>query len=99
VHPWAAEETGATEAAEAAPRSVVVAAGDVEQEAGAGARDVRRREAHGTGGPRQGGGQDEEGYRQKVNERFDRLAERVERLEEEVRQLRGGANGGSSRGA
>jgi hypothetical protein len=48
-------------------------------------------------GPR-GGGQDEEGYRQKVNERFDRLAERVERLEEEVRQLRGGGNGGS-RGA
>jgi len=98
VHPWAAEETGA---AEAAPRSVVVAAGDVEQEqeAGAGARDVRRREAHGTGGPRQGGGQDEEGYRQKVNERFDRMAERMERLEEEVRQLRGGANGGSSRGA
>ena len=40
---------------------------------------------------------DEEGYRQKVNERFDRLAERVERLEEEVRQLRGG--GGGSRGA
>ena len=42
------------------------------------------------GGPR-GGGEDEEGYRQRVNERFDRLAERVERLEEEVRQLRGGA--------
>jgi hypothetical protein len=42
-----------------------------------------------------GSGEDEAGYRQKVNERFDRLAERVERLEEEVRQLRGG---GSVRG-
>jgi len=50
-------------------------------------------------GPRGGGGEDEEGYRQKVNERFDWLAERVERLEEEVRQLRGGGSGGSSRGA
>jgi hypothetical protein len=49
------------------------------------------------GGQQGGGG--EEGYRQKVNERFDRLAERVERLEEEVRQLRGGGSGGSSRGA
>jgi hypothetical protein len=48
------------------------------------------------GGTRGGGGEDEEGYRQRVNERFDRLAERVERLEEEVRQLRGG---GGSRGA
>jgi hypothetical protein len=32
------------------------------------------------GGPRGGGGEDEEGYRQRVNERFDRLAERLERL-------------------
>jgi hypothetical protein len=51
------------------------------------------------GGPRGGGGEDEEGYRQRVNERFDRLASRVERLEEEVRQLRGGGDGGGSRGA
>jgi tetrahydromethanopterin S-methyltransferase subunit G len=51
------------------------------------------------GGPRGSGGQDEEGYRQKVNERFDRLAERVERLEEEVRQLRGGGAGGGSQSA
>jgi len=43
VHPWAAEETEATEAA---PRSVAVAAGGVEQ-AGAGARDARTREAPG----------------------------------------------------
>jgi hypothetical protein len=42
VHPWAAEETEATEAA---PRSVVVAV-DVEQ-AGAGARDARMREVPG----------------------------------------------------
>ena len=53
---------------------------------------------HDEGRPHAGGG-DEEGYRQKVNERFDRLAERVERLEEEVRQLRGGGSGGGSRGA
>ena len=52
------------------------------------------------GGQRGGGGaEDEEGYRQRVNERFDRLASRVERLEEEVRQLRGGGDGGGSRGA
>jgi hypothetical protein len=51
------------------------------------------------GGPREGGAEDEEGYRQRVNERFDRLASRVERLEEEVRQLRGGGDGGGSRGA
>jgi hypothetical protein len=51
------------------------------------------------GGPRGGGAEDEEGYRQRVNERFDRLASRVERLEEEVRQLRGGGDGGGSRGA
>src|SRR5215212_2610664 len=43
VHPWAAEETEATEAA---PRSAAVAAGDMEQ-TGAGARDARRREAPG----------------------------------------------------
>jgi 50S ribosomal subunit-associated GTPase HflX len=51
------------------------------------------------GGTRGGGGEDEEGYRQRVNERFDRLAKRLERLEEEVRQLRGGGEGGDSRGA
>lgn len=51
------------------------------------------------GGPRVGG-ESEEGYRQRVNERFDRLAGRVERLEEDVRQLRsGGGGGGGSRGA
>jgi hypothetical protein len=43
VHPWAAEEIEVTEAA---PRSVAVAAGDVEQ-AEAGARDARTREAPG----------------------------------------------------
>ena len=64
---------------------------------GAGAGGGGHEGRPGERGPR-GGGQDEEGYRQKVNERFDRLAERVERLEEEVRQLRGGGNGGS-RGA
>jgi hypothetical protein len=52
------------------------------------------------GGQRGGGAaEDEEGYRQRVNERFDRLASRVERLEEEVRQLRGGGDGGGSQGA
>jgi hypothetical protein len=52
------------------------------------------------GGLRGGGGEDEEGYRQRVNERFDRLAERVERLEEEVRQLRGdGPRGAREPGA
>jgi len=52
------------------------------------------------GGQLGGGAEDEEGYRQRVNERFDRLASRVERLEEEVRQLRGGGDGGGgSRGA
>jgi hypothetical protein len=51
------------------------------------------------GGPPGRGGEDEGGYRQRVNERFDRLAERVARLEEEVRQLRGGGEGGGSRRA
>jgi hypothetical protein len=46
--------------------------------------------------PRGRGDEDEMGYRQRVNERLDRLAGRVERLEEEVRQLRGG-EGGSRR--
>jgi hypothetical protein len=64
---------------------------------GAGAGGGREEGRPDAGGPR--GGQDEEGYRQKVNERFDRLAERVERLEDEVRQLRGGGDGGGSRGA
>jgi hypothetical protein len=55
---------------------------------------------HEEGRPNAGSGrEDEEGYRQRVNERFDRLASRVERLEEEVRQLRGGGSGGGSRGA
>ena len=63
--------------------------------AGAGGAREGRPDA---GGPR-GGGEDEEGYRQRVNERFDRLASRVERLEEEVRQLRGGGDGGGSQGA
>ena len=51
------------------------------------------------GDPPGRGGEDEGGYRQRVNERFDRLAERVDRLEEEVRQLRGGGEGGGSRRA
>ena len=39
------------------------------------------REQRPNAGGRQGGsGEDEEGYRQRVNERFDRLAERLERL-------------------
>jgi hypothetical protein len=42
VHPWVAEETGATEA----PRSVA-AVGDVEQEPGVGTRDARTWEAPG----------------------------------------------------
>jgi len=64
---------------------------------GRGAGDEREGRPNAAGGPEEGG--DEEGYRQKVNERFDRLAKRVERLEEEVRQLRGGGEGGGSRGA
>jgi len=67
-----------------------------------GERGGAGRRAGGRGGGHEGrpdasaprGGEDEAGYRQRVNERFDRLAERVERLEEEVRQLRGGGGGG-----
>jgi hypothetical protein len=58
-----------------------------------------RREGRPNAGGLGRGGEDEEGYRRKVNERFDRLAERVERLEEEVRRLRGGGDGGGSGGA
>jgi len=64
---------------------------------GPGAGREQRPNAEGQRGG--GGAEDEEGYRQRVNERFDRLASRVERLEEEVRQLRGGGDGGGSRGA
>jgi hypothetical protein len=47
VHLWAAEETGATGAAR-----IVAAAGDVEQEPGAGTRDARTREIPGEAGAR-----------------------------------------------